>query len=51
VAAEGLDWEDVHAAGISAGPGAVDGAALDLTADERSELARLLDEEMKRNGV
>ena len=51
VAAEGLDWEDVHAAGISAGAGAVDGAALELTADERSELARLLDEEMKRNGV
>lgn len=51
VAAEGLDWEDVHAAGISAGPGSVDGAALELTADERLELARLLDEEMKRNGV
>lgn len=42
IAAEDLAWEDVHAAGISATPAAVEGAAMELTADERSELARLL---------
>lgn len=50
-AAEDLAWEDVHEAGISARPGSTDGVVLELTADERSELARLLDHEMKRNGV
>ena len=51
VAAEDLAWDDVHAAGISADPGAAEGVALELTATERSELARLLDREMKRKGV
>jgi hypothetical protein len=51
VAAEGLAWEDVHDAGISAEPGTVEGAALELTAEERYELARLLGQELKRNGV
>ncbi|MEP6915767.1 MAG: hypothetical protein ABJC89_08970 [Acidobacteriota bacterium] len=50
-AAEGLRWEDAHAIGISAGPGAAEGLALELTADERAELARLLDGEMKRSGA
>jgi hypothetical protein len=50
-AAEDLAWEDVHEAGISAVPGSAEGVALELTADERRELARLLDQEMKRNGV
>lgn len=50
-AAEDLAWEDVHDAGISARPGSTDGVVLELTADERLELARLLDHEMKRNGV
>lgn len=51
VAAEDLEWEDVHAAGISAPSGAAEGLALELTADERSELARLLQKELNRNGV
>ncbi len=51
VAAEDLAWEDVHDAGIGARPGAAEGVALELTAEERSELARLLDRELKRNGV
>ena len=51
VAAEDLAWEDVRDAGITATPGAAEGVALELTADERSELARLLDREMKRKGV
>ena len=50
-AAEDLAWEDVHGAGISAVPGSAEGVALELTADERRELVRLLDQEMKRNGV
>jgi hypothetical protein len=50
-AAEDIAWEDVHEAGISAVPGSAEGVALELTADERLELARLLDHEMKRNGV
>jgi hypothetical protein len=51
VAAEDLAWEDVRDAGIAATPGAAEGVALELTADERSELARLLDREMKRKGA
>jgi hypothetical protein len=50
-AAEGLAWEDAHAVGISAYPGAAEGIALELTAAERAELGRLLDTEMKRSGV
>lgn len=50
-AAEGLAWEDAHAAGISVHPGSAEGIALELSADERAELARLLDTEMKRSGA
>jgi hypothetical protein len=50
-AAEGLAWEDAHAVGISAYPGAAEGIALELTAAERAELGRLLDTEMKRSGA
>ena len=51
VAAEDLRWEDVRDAGIAATPGDAEGVALELTADERSELARLLARELKRNGA
>ena len=51
VATENLAWEDVRDAGIVATPGAAEGVALELTADERSALARLLDREMKRKGA
>lgn len=50
-AALDLRWEDAHAAGISAHPGAIEDVALELSADERAELARLLDEDLKHNGV
>lgn len=50
-AAQDLRWEEAHAAGLSAYPGAAEGLALELTADERSELARLLDKELKHTGV
>ena len=49
-AAEGLAWEDAHAVGLSAHPGSAEGIALELTAEERAELGRLLDTEMKRSG-
>jgi hypothetical protein len=51
IAAEDLKWEDVRDAGIAAAPGAAEGVALELSADERSELARLLARELKRNGA
>jgi len=50
-AAIDLNWDEVHAAGISAHPGDVETVALELTADERVELARLLDKDLKRNGA
>jgi hypothetical protein len=50
-AAIDLNWDEVHAAGISAHPDDVENVALELTADERVELARLLDKDLKRNGA
>ena len=50
-AAIDLNWDDVREAGISAHPGDVERVALELSADERVELARLLGEDLKRNGV
>jgi hypothetical protein len=50
-AAVDLRWEDAHAAGLSAHPGAIEDVALELSADERAELARLLDQDLKHNGV
>jgi hypothetical protein len=50
-AAEGFRWEDAHAVGITAHPGAAEGLALELNDDERAELARLIDSEMKRTGA
>lgn len=50
-AADDLRWEEAHAAGLSARPGAAEGLALELTAEERLELARLLGQELKHNGV
>jgi hypothetical protein len=50
-ATEGLAWEDAHAVGLSAHPGSAERIALELTAEERSELGRLLAREMKRSGA
>jgi hypothetical protein len=50
-AAQDLRWDDVHAAGISLGPGTAEGLALELTAQERAELRRLIDHEIKRRGA
>jgi hypothetical protein len=50
-AAQDLRWEEAHAAGLSAHPGSAEGLALELTADERFELARLLDAGMREKGT
>lgn len=50
-AADGLKWDDAQAAGISARPGSAERVAMELTPDERTELARLLETEMKRSGA
>lgn len=50
-AADDLGWEDAHAAGLAARPGSAEGIALELSAEERVELGRLLGLELKRNGV
>lgn len=47
-AAEGLAWDDAHAAGLSAHPGSAEGIALELSPDELSELALLIDGELAR---
>ena len=51
IAADGLDYDDALAAGISAGPGAAERAAMELSAEERAELVRLIEREMKRSGA
>jgi hypothetical protein len=50
-AADDLAWDEVTAAGITAHPGSAERVALELTAAERAELARLLESEMKPNGL
>jgi hypothetical protein len=50
-AADDLPWDAVHAAGLSAGPDAAEGLALEMTVEERTELARVVGEELKRNGA
>jgi len=50
-AADGLAWDDAVEAGIVPHPGSAEGVALELTADERAELARLVQAEMKHTGA
>lgn len=49
-AAVDLDWEDGQSIGIAARPGSAERMVSDLTAEERTELVRLIEEEMKRTG-
>ncbi len=42
-------WED--AVGIAARPGTAEGVVLELSNEERAELARLLEDELKRSGA
>jgi len=50
-AAADLDWEDAQSIGIALRPGSAERMVSDLTAEERSELVRLIEEEMKRAGA
>ena len=50
-AARDLEWDDAQAAGISPHPGTLEDVAVQLTPEERLELARLLDEDLKRKGA
>ena len=43
-----MDWDDAAAAGLSPLPGAAEQALVDLNDDERAELHRLLEAELKR---
>jgi hypothetical protein len=49
--ADDLQWEDASEAGIHARPGAADRVAVDMSPAERQELARLLEDELKRTGA
>ena len=47
-AAADMDWEDAQSIGIASRPGSAE-IVSDLTAEERTELVRLIEEEMKRS--
>jgi hypothetical protein len=49
--ADDLHWEDAPEAGIHARPGAADRVAVEMSVEERQELARLLEDELKRTGA
>lgn len=50
-AVEDIPWDEAQEAGLSPGPGAAAKALVELTAEERAELASLLQEEMQRPGA
>ena len=47
--AEGADWDEVVEGGLYVRPGAAERALLQLSADERRELARLIESELLRS--
>jgi hypothetical protein len=51
LAADDLVWEEAEAIGITARPGSAELAVLELSPSERGELARLLEEELRRTGA
>jgi hypothetical protein len=51
MAAEDLDYDEAQAQGISARPGAAEHAVAAMTGEERAELARLIEDELKRTGA
>jgi hypothetical protein len=46
-----LPWDATEPDAITAGPGTAEQVVMELTADERMELARLIEREMKRSGA
>ena len=51
VVADEVGWDDAQAAGLVAAAESVERLALELNDAERIELARLLEDELKRSGV
>jgi len=49
--AEDVEWDETHEAGISARPDAAERLTAELTSREQSELAQLLEHELKRRGT
>jgi hypothetical protein len=49
--ADELEYEDARAAGVVPRPGAIERAATELTAEERAELVRIIQDELKRTGA
>lgn len=49
--AEDFGYEEARDAGLAPRPGSIETAAMELSADERAELARLIEQEMKRTGA
>jgi hypothetical protein len=50
-AADDLDVDEAQAAGLAARPGTAERVALELTPAERVELARLLEDELRKHGA
>ena len=50
-AAEDLAYEDAEAEGLAPRPGSAEIAVLQMSGDERAELARLIENELKRTGA
>lgn len=46
-----LRYEDAHEAGVVPQPGALERAATELAEDERAQLLRIIEEELKRTGA
>jgi len=49
--ADELEYEDARAAGVVPRQGAIERAATELTAEERAELVRIIQDELKRTGA
>jgi hypothetical protein len=49
--ADDVSWDDATAEGLGVRPGLAERAAMELTVEERSELVRLLNAEMKQPGA
>ena len=49
--AEDFGYDDAHDAGVAPRPGSIEKAAMELSAGERAELARLIEQELKQTGA
>lgn len=49
--AEEVEYDDVRAVGVAPPPGSIETAAMELSAGERAELARIIARELKRSGA